>query len=277
MFRAAFTSALQAYPQAVQTKTAWLLREFASTSPHAEHCWLVYAAGIFSTRPEALSARRWASIPHPLLRIPRLSPAFCRTLQPGRSMLPLADLVTPLTLMSSTRITSKSRASRVLSFSTQSLRRSASRAQSRAVASFTCPRRRDPLRAWANLRCKRTSRFLSLAERRGACNSSPVDKAAETATPLSTPTTSPLPGLGIVPGMAAKAICQRPARSRVIRNDFTPAGTRRDQRNRTQPAFGIRISPTWRDRRRTSSGRSPRSESPHCDRPSARTGARGCR
>jgi len=41
MFLAAFTSALQAYPQAVHAKRAWLSREFVSTCPHAEQRWLV--------------------------------------------------------------------------------------------------------------------------------------------------------------------------------------------------------------------------------------------
>ena len=49
MFLAAFTSAWQAYPQAVHRKTAWLSRDFGSTRPHAEHCWLVNAGLIFST------------------------------------------------------------------------------------------------------------------------------------------------------------------------------------------------------------------------------------
>ena len=39
-------------------------------------------------------------------------------------------------------------------------------------------------------------------------------------------------------GITANATCQRPARSRVTRKDLTPSGTGRDQRNRTQPAFG---------------------------------------
>ena len=43
MFRAAFTSALSAYPQATQWKNAWFSRLSAATCPHAEHCWLVYA------------------------------------------------------------------------------------------------------------------------------------------------------------------------------------------------------------------------------------------
>ena len=54
MFRAAFTSALEVYPQAVQAKAAWLSRDFASTCPHAEQRWLVNAGLIFSIRPNAL-------------------------------------------------------------------------------------------------------------------------------------------------------------------------------------------------------------------------------
>jgi hypothetical protein len=41
MFLTAFTSALQAYPQAVHWKMAWLSRDFRSTFPHAEQRWLV--------------------------------------------------------------------------------------------------------------------------------------------------------------------------------------------------------------------------------------------
>jgi hypothetical protein len=41
MLMAAFTSALQATPQAVHRNTAWLSRESRSTCPHAEHRWLV--------------------------------------------------------------------------------------------------------------------------------------------------------------------------------------------------------------------------------------------
>jgi hypothetical protein len=41
MFLAAFTSAWQAYPQAMHWNSAWLLREFRSTCPHAEQRWLV--------------------------------------------------------------------------------------------------------------------------------------------------------------------------------------------------------------------------------------------
>ena len=45
----------------------------------------------------------------------------------------------------------------------------------------------------------------------------PVDRAALTFTPRSIPTTRPLPGAGTGAGIAAKATCQRPARSSVTR------------------------------------------------------------
>src|SRR5438105_3837491 len=83
MFRAAFTSAWSAKPQAVHTKRAWLSRDSASTCPHAEHRWLVNAGLIFSTRPGALSSSLRASSPQPERRISRLSPVFCRTFWPG--------------------------------------------------------------------------------------------------------------------------------------------------------------------------------------------------
>jgi len=54
MFLAAFTSALQAKPQAVHRKPAWLSRDSGSTCLHAEQRWLVNAGLIFSTRPGAL-------------------------------------------------------------------------------------------------------------------------------------------------------------------------------------------------------------------------------
>ena len=50
MFLAAFTSALQVYPQAVHANRAWLSREFASTYPHTEHRWLV-KCGLILTFP----------------------------------------------------------------------------------------------------------------------------------------------------------------------------------------------------------------------------------
>jgi len=88
MLMAAFTSALAANPQAVHRNTAWLSREPRSTRPHAEHRWLVNAGLIFSTRPGAFSSSRRTSKPHPEARIPRFSPAFCRTFRPGFSWVP---------------------------------------------------------------------------------------------------------------------------------------------------------------------------------------------
>jgi hypothetical protein len=73
MFLAAFTSALQAKPQAVHRKLAWLSRDFGSTCPHAEHRWLVNAGLTFSTRPGALPSSRRTSSPQPEARISRFS------------------------------------------------------------------------------------------------------------------------------------------------------------------------------------------------------------
>ena len=65
MFLAAFTSALQAYPQAVQQKAAWLSRDLLSTSPHTEQRWLVKAGLTFCTLPGAFSSSRLTSRPQP--------------------------------------------------------------------------------------------------------------------------------------------------------------------------------------------------------------------
>jgi hypothetical protein len=65
---------------------------------------------------------------------------------------------------------------------------------------------------------------------------SPVDNATATATPRSTPTTAPTPGAGIGSGITANAICQRPARSPVMRCDFHPASARLALKQ-TQPIF----------------------------------------
>jgi hypothetical protein len=54
--------------------------------------------------------------------------------------------------------------------------------------------------------------------------------------------------------MAAKATCHRPALSIVTLYDLTPAGTARDQRNRTHPAFGTQTSPVFRLSRRNCPG-----------------------
>jgi hypothetical protein len=78
-------------------------------------------------------------------------------------------------------------------------------------------RRCDPRRARAKRRCNRRNRLASPARRPGTHSSSPLDSATETATPRSTPTTLPSSGPGIDSGMAAKAMCHRPERSKVTR------------------------------------------------------------
>jgi hypothetical protein len=132
-----------------------LSRDLPSTCPHAEHRWLVYAAGIFSTRPGALSSSRRTSRPQPDREIPRFSPALARTFRPGFSVVPLADRVMFAIFRPSTRITSKRRAMSVDVFSHQSFRRSVSLAFSRAMAVLTLPRRADPRLARASLRWRR--------------------------------------------------------------------------------------------------------------------------
>ena len=83
--------------------------------------------------------------------MPRLSPAFWRDV-PARVLgVPLADRVMFLISRFSTRITSNRRAMSVEVFSAQSLRRSVSRAFSRAMAGLTCARRFDPRFALASL------------------------------------------------------------------------------------------------------------------------------
>ena len=118
---------------------------------------------------------------------------------------------------SSTRITSNRRAMPVDTFSAQSLRRSVSRARSRAIACLTRPRRFEPRAGRASVRCSRRSLFRSRAVRAGQRSISPVDRAALTTTPRSMPTTWPLPGAGTGAGITAKATCHRPARSFVTR------------------------------------------------------------
>src|SRR5690349_19800445 len=83
MLMAALRSALHLYRQAVQAKTAWLLRFSPATCPHAEQRWLVNAGLIFSTRPRALCSSRLTRIPQPEARICRFSPALARTPRPG--------------------------------------------------------------------------------------------------------------------------------------------------------------------------------------------------
>ena len=60
MFLAAFTSAWSRWWQEVHTKTAWLLRDSASTCLHAWHVWDVYAG---------LTVITWVPVYRALLRV----------------------------------------------------------------------------------------------------------------------------------------------------------------------------------------------------------------
>jgi hypothetical protein len=139
----------------------------------------------------------------------------------------------------------------------------------------------DPLAAFraaltlASFRSSRRSRTRCGARRPGQCSSSPVDRAALTATPRSTPTLSPVPGPLTGFGRTANATCQRPARSSFTRNDFTSCGTCRDQRNRTHPALGTRTSPMFRLSRRTCPGLTWTMRNPS-SRPAFRHDGRRC-
>ena len=124
------------------------------------------AAFTFSTRPGAFCSSRVTSRPHPWARMARFRPAFARTCRPGASKVPFAERVMPLTLRSSTRITSNRAARSVLVFSIQSLRRSPSRALRRAIAALVLARRFDPGRARARLRCSRSRRSPSFGRNR---------------------------------------------------------------------------------------------------------------
>ncbi len=134
-----------------------------------------------STRPNALSCKRRTSWPQPLRLIERLSPRFWATPEPGCSTVPRAERVIARTSRASTLITSNRRARPVLVFSTQSRRRSLSRAFSFAIASLVFSRRREPRLARASLCCNTLNRFDSAIDSRGAYSRSPVDSAADTA------------------------------------------------------------------------------------------------
>src|ERR1019366_173154 len=236
MFLAAFTSAFALCPQAAHTKLAWLLRLWDAMCLQGLQVCDVYAALTSSTRPGAFCFSRATSRPQPDLRMPRLSPAFAATFLPGFCTLPRAERVIPLTLRFSRRITSNLRARSVLVFWAQSWRRSPSLAFTRPIRVLTFLRRFDPRRARASLRCNRRSRSASFARKPLGLVISPVDSATATVTPRSTPTTPPVPGAGIGSGITANAICQRPARSCVMRYDFQSMRARL-RLNQTQPIF----------------------------------------
>ena len=149
MLRAALTSAL--HGPASQRRTGKPLGSygFPGDVPAVKHRCDVYAAGTNSGRPAALCCNRATSSPHPWRPISRLRPRFCATRVPRHSRVPRPERVIARTLKSSTRMVSKRRARSVVVFSTQSRRRSASRARTLAMASLVRARRGDPRRARA--------------------------------------------------------------------------------------------------------------------------------
>ena len=151
--------------QATQEKTAWLLRFSGAMCPQAEHRCEVYAAGARSIRPGFVVES--GNQPPCLTADARLRPLFCATRTPGWSIVPRAVRVIARTSSASTRIVSNRRARSVVVFSTQSRRRSASRALSFAIASLARCRRLEPGLARARLRCRRRSRIRSPGVRQG--------------------------------------------------------------------------------------------------------------
>ena len=153
---------------------------------------------------------------------------------------------------SSTRIRSNRRAMPVETFSAQSLRRSVSRAFSRAIACLTRPRRFEPRLARASVRCSRRSRVRSRAVRAGAVQHlaggqgrgdrhAPVDAHRLAVTRCRHRRGDH--GEGDVP--AAGAVHRDPVGLRA-------GGTARDQRNLTHPAFGYPDLADLAGHRRTS-------------------------
>ena len=90
-----------------------------------------------------------------------VEPAFCATRTPGCSTVPRAERVIARTSRASILIESNRRAISVVAFSTQSLRRSPSRAFSFAIARLVRARRLEPRLARASRCCNTFSRFAS--------------------------------------------------------------------------------------------------------------------
>ena len=145
-----------------------------------------------------------------------VQPAFLSNAYTGLLEVPRAERVIARTSRASILIVSKRLAMSVVAFSTQSLRRSVSRALSFAIARFV--RRRGwshvwpgrvvaavPSTAWPHP----GSDWVRAAARRST--------VPPTATPGRCPPRSASRGPQIGAGMWANAICQRPARSRVTR------------------------------------------------------------
>ena len=142
--------------------------------------------------------------PTPTARMPRFSPAFARTLRPGFSRVPRADRVMFVIFRSSTRISSNRRARSVEVFSTQSLRRSVSRAALPGHRLLGPPATLRAPPGAGQLALQPPRPLRSGAVRPGWCSSSPSTPPRDTTTPRSMPTAWPLPGAGIGSGIAGE-------------------------------------------------------------------------
>ena len=180
MFLAAFTSALQAKPQAVHRNTAWLSRESGSTCPHAEHRWLVNAGLTFSTRPGALSCQPAHQQPPPRPQDPPVQPGLGTDvpagIAPGAFRGP--GHVRDLQVLDPDQVEPardvRCWPSRPSPCAGRSRGPAAGRSRASPGRGGSTPRRRGPACAAAAAACVR-----SRAVRPGQCSSSPVDRAAD--------------------------------------------------------------------------------------------------
>ena len=125
----------------------------------------------FSTRPGALSASRRTSSPHPDPRIPRFSPALCRTL-PARVLPRAPRRPRHVRRSSGPRPGSRRTAARCPCWSSppSPCAGPSPGPAACAIACLTRLRRFDPRFARASVRCSRRSRLRSRAVRAGQCS-----------------------------------------------------------------------------------------------------------
>jgi hypothetical protein len=140
--------------------------------------------------------------------------------------------------------------------SIQSPRRSASRSRILPNWAFVRSRFAEPFTWRDRRRCNATNRACSPAVKPGAWNMRPSLVATEFVTPRSIPTTAVVSGTVRAAGGVVKLTVHRPF-AHTIRAEVAAEMSvqAREMRNRTHPAFGIRISPHRRLSRRTARSR----------------------